>query len=87
MELSNAFVCLMGLGTVFVGLISLILICYVVGFFSRERKAASVENSPAPGQTAVIENRGAVVAAVSAAVAEELGEDISAIRIVSLKKI
>ena len=39
----------------------------------------------APVQT--IENRQQIIAAVSAAVAEELGTDVSAIRILSFKKI
>ena len=39
-----------------------------------------------PG-AAPIENRGEIIAAVCAAVAEELGTDVSAIRVVSFKKI
>ena len=35
----------------------------------------------------VIPNRGELVAAVSAALAEELGTDVTAIRIVSIKRV
>ena len=38
-------------------------------------------------QTAVIANRGEVIAAISSAIAEKLGKDVKAIRITSIKKI
>ena len=41
---------------------------------------------PATPAPAVIENRGEFVAAVSAALAEELGTDVTGIRILSIKK-
>ena len=44
--------------------------------------APAVAPAPAP-----IENRQEIIAAVSAALAEEMGTDISAIRILSFKKI
>jgi Na+-transporting methylmalonyl-CoA/oxaloacetate decarboxylase gamma subunit len=49
--------------------------------------AAPAANSAATPVAAPIENRGEIVAAVCAAVAEELGTDVSAIRVVSFKKI
>jgi hypothetical protein len=54
------------------------------------KKAAAPQAAPvaqAPAQSAVIENRDELVAAVCAAVAEENGTDISAIRVVSFKKV
>lgn len=88
MELSNLFVCLMGMGTVFAGLICLVFICYLVGFAARDRKKPVAErNAPAEADKATVtENREELVAAISAAVAEELGEDVSRIRILSLKR-
>lgn len=77
MEPSNVFVCLMGLGTVFVGLICIIILCKVMSFLCM--KVESKKN--------VIPNRQEFVAAVSAAIAEDLGEDISAIRIISITKL
>jgi hypothetical protein len=46
-----------------------------------------VEASAPAVASAVIENRDELVAAVCAAVAEENGTDISAIRVVSFKKV
>ena len=53
------------------------------------KKEAPVVTPAAPVAPAAnaIPNRGELIAAVSAAVAEELGEDVSAIRIHSFKKI
>ena len=49
--------------------------------------AAPAATTAATPVAAPIENRGEVVAAVCAAVAEVLGTDVSAIRVVSFKKI
>ncbi len=87
MELSSLFVCLMGIGTVFAGLLCLVLICYLVGVIARDRsteKAGEVRTADAA--VSEIPNREELVAAVSAAVAEELGEDVSRIRILSFKR-
>ena len=88
--MSNTFVVLMGLCTVFVGLICIIIVCSImsalVRAFEKNKpvKPLAVPASPASGE---IEDRANVVVAISAAIAEELGEDASAIRILSLKKI
>ncbi|MEE0897932.1 MAG: OadG family protein [Acutalibacteraceae bacterium] len=92
MEISNTFVVVLGIGVVFVGLICIVLLCKIVSAFCMlgEKKT---NNTPAPVPTAVaaeaqpIQNRQEIIAAVSACVAEELGTDISAIRILSFKKI
>ena len=96
MELSSGFVVLMGLGTVFVGLICIILICTVMGWLCKgqaekekqQTKPASnpAASAPAAG-TPAIANRSELVAAISVALAEQLGTGVSAIRIVSLKKL
>jgi len=83
-----------GFGLVFIGLIAIIIICKIMGavcqLFIKGDKAAT----PAPkaqkskGATSVnIPNKGEFVAAVSAALAEEMGKDVSAIRILSIKKL
>ena len=78
MDYSNLFVCLMGLCTVFVGLICIIVLVSVMSNVVRRTDAKTAAPAiPAP----------AAAAAVSAAIAEELGTDVSAIRIVSMKKI
>ena len=90
-EQNNAFVVLLGLGTVFAGLISLIVICKLMGlFFSGAKNTGSQPVKSAPAAPAVaqdIPNRQEMVAAVSAVLAEELGTDVSAIRIHSIKRV
>lgn len=90
-EYSNLFVCLMGIGTVFVGLVCLILLITIMGLICRKTESAPVV-APAPIASAApaVPASGAtpeLIAAISAAIAEELGTDISAIRITSLKQL
>ena len=82
----------LGLGTVFFGLICIIFICSIFGkiFASTSKKAGADVKQTAPVQASnelSAEEKGAVVAAVSAVIAEELGTDVSALRIHSFKKI
>lgn len=92
---SNLFVVCLGVGTVFIGLICIILLCKIIsllcGIAGNKAAEPSVAAAPtvaqAPSIGTPIENRQEIIAAVSAAVAEELGTDISAIRILSFKKI
>ena len=90
MDYSNLFVCLMGLCTVFIGLICIIALVTVMSAVVRKTEkqgaapAAALPASPSPAAAQVTPE---LVAAVSAAIAEELGRDVSAIRIISMKKI
>ncbi|MCD7770520.1 MAG: OadG family protein [Oscillospiraceae bacterium] len=89
----------LGIGTVFFGLICLIAICYLLGFIMKklgknaaDKEPAAVNNAPAvstPGTSASepTVNRQELIAAVSAVIAEELGQDVEAIRIKSIKKL
>lgn len=85
-------VVVMGVGVVFVGLVLIILICKIMGSFfaktskAEETPAAAVATAPA-AQNTVIENRQEIIAAVTAVCAEEMGKDVSAIRVISFKKI
>ena len=87
------FVVVMGMGIVFFGLICIVLLCTVmskiVRAFDKNPAPAPVPaKAPAAAQAAEpIANRQELVAAVSAALAEELGTDVSAIRIISFKKV
>ena len=86
---------------VFIGLICLIAIVSIMGkvcenVLKGDKKPAAkpapaapakAAPAPAPAAPAAIENRDELVVAFSAAVAEELGTDVSAIRVVSLKQI
>ena len=89
MDYSNLFVCLMGLGTVFVGLVCIILLVTLMSFVCRKTEGKS---APAPvfAPVAAAPKTGVtpeLIAAVSAAIAEEMGTDVSAIRIISMKQI
>lgn len=85
MEYSSVFVCLMGMGTVFFGLICLILLTTLMSRICGRKQPAA---APAVAAPAVPEpDRQELVAAVSAALAEELGTDITGIRILSMKKL
>lgn len=93
MEYSNGFVCLLGIGTVFVGLISIIILCKIIGWCCQRgvkqsnADAPAAVSAPAAPITAEIPNRRETVAAIAAAIAEETGSDISAIRILSIERL
>ncbi len=94
MDVSNLFVVLMGVGTVFVGLICIIALCTVMSAICRSTGSAApavtapTPAAPAPAASAnAIPNRQAMIAAIAAAIAEDLGTDISGIRILSVKQL
>lgn len=87
-------VVVLGLGIVFAGLICIVVLCVLMGKVVRllENKEAAPETPVAPATTAspapaAIPNRQELVAAISCCLAEEMGTDVSAIRIVSIKKV
>ncbi|MCD7785439.1 MAG: OadG family protein [Oscillospiraceae bacterium] len=94
---STATVVGLGIGTVFFGLICLIAICYLLGFImtrvskgKADKEPATVNAAPAVNSAPASEpivNRQELIAAVSAVIAEELGQDVEAIRIKSIKKL
>lgn len=99
LNVNDAYVIVLGVGTVFVGLICIIILCKILGVCCKlleKNTTAAPETVATPTATpaapatpvpAVIPNRGETVAAIAAAIAEDLGEDVSAIRIVSIEKI
>jgi len=98
-EVSSLLVCLMGMGIVFIGLICIVFLCKLLTVACRilglleDNKAIMNQAAPAQAPAAPaangdeIPNRGAFTAAVSAVLDEELGRDVSAIRILSVKKL
>ena len=94
-EIPTWFVCAMGMGIVFIGLICLIVLIKILGAVSQLANGKKIAPVPAAAAAPVaaapaadvIPNRGELVAAVSAALAEELGTDVSAIRIHSIKRV
>ncbi|MDE7245717.1 MAG: OadG family protein [Oscillospiraceae bacterium] len=98
MDVSNVFVVLMGIGTVFVGLICIIALCAVMSAICRSMgSSAPAVSAPAPKTVPAapvntqaanaIPNRQAMIAAIAAAIAEDLGTDVSGIRILSVKQL
>ena len=88
MDYSIIFVCLMGLGTVFIGLVCLIALTMLMGRILGRTPSTAAVPAPVPAVSAAPEaNHEELVAAISAAIAEELGTDISGIRILSMKKV
>lgn len=87
--MSNAFVCIVGISTVFIGLICIIIICklmsLICGLFP-EKQAAPVSAPARSTPGAAIENKQEIIAAVCAAIAEDLGTDVKNIKVVSFKK-
>ena len=89
------FVCVMGVATVFIGLICIILLCVIIGkICGATVKEENIEAASAPAaapapatQSAQIPNKKKIIAAVSAVIAEELGTEVSAIRVKSFKKL
>ena len=88
-EYSNLFVVLMGLGTVFAGLLCIILLVTLMSWVcARTSAPKTVPQMPAaPAMPASDAVTPAMMAAVAAAIAEDMGTDVSAIRIVSMKKV
>ena len=86
------FVCVMGMGTVFIGLIFLILLCTVMGIIfkaigSKEAEAPKATAPVVASTNAPIQNKQEIIAGTCAVIAEELGTDVSNIRVVSFKRV
>ena len=88
---NGIFVCLMGIGTVFFGLICIILLTNAMSAVcNRSSQTASPAVPAAPAASAVAAapaEDASLIAAVSAVIAEEMGTSVNGIRILSMKKI
>ncbi|MBQ9737753.1 MAG: OadG family protein [Clostridia bacterium] len=95
-ELSNTFVCIIGIGTVFIGLICIVLICKLIsvvlnGFAKLEKEAAPLPQTQAVAAVPEVAlspaEKSAMVAGICACIAEELGTDASNIKVLSFKRV
>jgi len=97
-EINNAMVVILGIGTVYVGLIALVVICKLMSFCAGSVSTGNASlpkpqsgNEKAGTQTSEEEKTGLLDAvgtvAVRAALAEYLNTDVSDIRIKSISKI
>lgn len=88
---SNAFVVLMGMGTVFFGLICIVLLIMITGkIVGAVKPADEPAKSAAPAAAAPAPKAAnadpALIAIISAALAEELGTDVSNVVVTSITK-
>lgn len=95
--MSSGFVCLMGMGIVFFGLICMVVICKVMSFFVRKLEKSEAPVSPAdmahtpvaaqPSAVLPADEKRAILAGVCSVIAEELGTDVKNIRVLSFKRV
>lgn len=89
--MSNLFVCAMGIGTVFFGLICLIFITTIMGLICKNIGVKEPAETAKPVNTSSnstnIANKQEIIAASCAVIAEELGTDVSNIKVTSFKKL
>lgn len=84
----NWFAVVMGIGTVFVGLIAIIIICVITGALTgaaKKNKKTRPAVAPEYGEDPRV--RQEIIAAVCAACAEDMGTNPEKLRVVSFKKI
>lgn len=90
MGLSSGLVVALGLGTVFVGLVSIIVLCYImsaiVKLFEKGKKKEQAAGVQTVNNNAPIANKQELVAISCAVIAEELGTDVKNIKVVSFKR-
>ena len=91
MEYPIWLVVVMGLGIVFFGLICIIILSTLMSAIIRLTEKNKPQTAPAAPAVQASEmtadEKGRVIAAISCAVAEELGTSVEAIRIKSIKKV
>ncbi len=90
--MSSIFVCLMGIGIVFVGLVCIIFVCKIMGFLvtrfvKTDNKIVEQKSTPAPAasEDLPVDEKLSVIAGICAVIAEELGTDANNIRVLSFK--
>ena len=91
MEYSSLFVTLMGIGTVFFGLICIIFLTMAMGaLLKSSNKAPAAAAAPAAAPAPAPKPQGMqpeIVAAITAALSEEIGIPSKSMNIVNIKKI
>ena len=87
-EIPNWFAVVMGIGTVFVGLLSIIIICVITGAIcGNKRKSGKKAANANTGTSVDPRKRQELIAAVCAACAEDMGATVEALKVVSFRKI
>ena len=88
------FVCVLGISVVFIGLLFLVGIIFVMNGIcnalankNNKNVNTTISNIDSASENVADKNRQEILAAVCAAVAEENNTDISAIRVISFKRV
>ena len=88
MEYSSLFVTLMGIGTVFFGLICIIFLTMAMGAILKGKEKAPAAAAAAPAAAPAPQGmQPEIVAAITAALSEEVGISSRSMNIVNIKKI
>ncbi len=95
MEYSNLFVVVFGIGTVFIGLICIIILITLIGYFcnlpGRKQTALQAEMPQQidrqTGQTGVDAENGKIAALLTAAAAEYVGVDVSKVKVIRVRRV
>ena len=88
MEYSSLFVTLMGIGTVFFGLICIIFLTMGMGAVLKGKEKATAAAAAAPAPAPKPQGlQPEIVAAITAALSEEIGIPSNSMNIVNIKKI
>lgn len=77
----------LGIGTVFFGLVCIVLLCKIIGLFKEKPQKSETKADTILAETETKAERQQIIAAVVAALAEDMGKDANAFRVVSFKKI
>ena len=77
----------LGIGTVFVGLICIVILCKLIGLFCRDKKNTGKTEEKTPASAPEGDERQKIIAAACAVCAEYMGKDVKALRVVSFKKL
>ena len=86
----NWFVVVMGIATVFIGLICIILLCSILGAICKvfvKEDAPKAQPQVKANNLPMPENKQEILAAVCAVIAEELGTEVEALKVVSFKRV
>lgn len=85
--INNLFVVVMGVGTVFIVLTLIIVLCHLLSrVCNLGQKEEAVDATPAVGSAPVADS-GELAAAIAVAIAEYSNTDAAALRIKSIKKV
>lgn len=87
--MNTAFICIMGIATVFIGLACLIAITKIMSMVCANfaKRGTDTEETAPANNDAPIANKSEIIAGVCAVIAEELGTDVSNIRVTSFKRL